>query len=280
MSAVTIPVFCCDHYLIISEKRNFGHIIESNTQREAKNIFDIYDMPLSELEYIKREILSGKDVFAALTSSGRALVLVKLKRSSYIMGVICVTLERLRYITNYFAKIHTSPTLTRRLRKCDSDIDENGVCELLALYFEQDNQCNIGKELIYKSILEYSSVYNIDVEMSSIKNADQGLMGVTHCEDMLHLFLHFMFITAARCGSDRIHIILSEIADRVIIHSEMNCNSFDIDTKRLDDISSMADALSVSFKYKLDGVILQMALCPYYIDDSQHGLKSKILFDF
>lgn len=280
MSTLTKRGVECDAYIIVSQTKHFGHIIEGNVNNAYRNIFDIYDIPLSELEYIKREMLLCGNAFAALTQSGNVLVFSRLQRSSYIMGVLCVSLECMKYITSVFECVNTSPTLIRRLRRCHADREYWNITNLLSLYFYRGACDDFSGEFIYKSILEYSSVYNLNVRINRAIVSGNSPVGAVMCTDMLYVFLHFMFIVAARCDVEVIDIGLSEIADRVIVNSEMNINSWDLYTQRLYELERIADALSVSLKYRLEGSNLKISLCPYFIDDSQHGLKSKIQFDF
>lgn len=270
----------CEAHIIVSHTRNFGHIIESNTKACKSNIFDIYDMPLSELEYIKREILSSDSMFAALTQSGNVLVFSRLGRSAYIMGVVCVSLEKAKHITDVFNSFNTSPTLTRRLRKCCSDVECESICELLMLFADKQYYEDLLGEFIYKSILEYASVYNFKINVSITRALESSPIGAVMCKDMLCLFLHYLFIVATKSNSDKIDIRIVEISDRLIIHSEINTNNTVCDTNGLDTLELIANSFSVSLKYSSCGGKMKISVCPYFIDDSQHGLKSKIQFDF
>lgn len=100
------------------------------------------------------------------------------------------------------------------------------------------------------------------------------------CKDMLCLFLHYLFIVATKSNSDKIDIRIVEISDRVIIHSEINTNNTVCDTNGLDTLELIANSFSVSLKYSSCGGKMKISVCPYFIDDSQNGLKSKIQFDF
>lgn len=270
----------CEAHIIVSHTSEFGHIIESNTKAGGKNIFDIYDMPLSEIEYIKREVISSDSMFAALTHTGSVLVFSRLGRSAYIMGVVCISIEEVKHIADVFDSLNTSPTLKRRLRKCSSGIEREGVCELLMLFSDKQYYEDLLGEFIYKSILEYASVYNFNVNVSITRALESNPIGAVICKDMLCLFLHYLFIVSTKNNLDKIDIRIVEMTDRAIIHSEINTNNTVFDVNGLEALELIANSFSVSLKYSSCGEKIKISVCPYFMDDSQQGLKSKIQFDF
>ena len=281
MNVLTEQTIICDTFIIVSQTRVFGHIIESNTQDVRDNIFDVYDVSLSEVEYIKRKALEGRDAFAALTATGDVLVFSRIKRSSYIMGVIRISIECMKYIMTVFPFVNTSPTLTRKLRRCHHDGEFKYVCGVLSLFYGIDIcEYRLG-EFIYTYILEYSSAYGCDVNIQSVKVRGINPVGAVMCEDMLHLYLHYLFITVRKQGVGKIEVRIDEISDRAVIHSRLFVGENEaLYAQKLSDLSQIADALSVSIKYKLCDGIAHISLCPYFTDDGQQGLKSKISFDF
>lgn len=270
----------CDTFIVVSQTKSFGHIIESNIKNCDNNIFEIYDMPLSELDYIKRESGSPDRLFAALTGSERVMVFSKLNRSASFMGVCCISLECMKYISNAFEFISASPTLTRRLRRCQADKEYPGIYGHISLFCDGSVYDETSSEFIYRRIMEYSSVYGVDVAVSSFRSADVERIGAVLSGEILNLFLHCLFIISVKSGAEKIDMRIDEIADRAIIHSQIKTDISTSNTQRLDTLKQISDALWVSLKYKIEDNAIKISVCPYFTDDSQQGLKSKILFEF
>lgn len=267
-------------YIISSDIRNFGRIIESSQDSGAKNIFELYDILQSEVAYVKKEVLGYSfGAFALRAQSGEAIVFVKHAGLSYALYVFVLSLRELKWLCERTQNINTSQTLKRYLKKCE----ENEPCYDAYDRIFGKNICVCDgvsdDECIYRGIIEYSSVYNCNVSLTqSVAKAYLGAEATVSFE-FLNILLHAIFMASKK----------HENADiSVMLESRGRVNSLEILISGVEfykllglfeELGNISNDFCTFFTYSQTDNGARIYTCPYFIDEGLLGVKSKIIFN-
>ena len=256
-----------------------GNIIESANDCDADNIFSLYEMNASEINFIKSMAWqSGEPVFATKTLDGDAILFVRQSRSAFVLCAFVLKIAQIKSLIDKGANVSMSPTLLRYVRKCQSGNDE-GVSEVLcAMGLIFDSQ-NLDMEYLERGIIGYSSVYNCNIQVSHSR-ADIYLgKEAILSREFLNIFLQSICISSAK---HKISNMLFDIEDRGEIFSlcvsATGCQIEDT-KKTLGFLSELADMLCVSFTYEYTNGGVNIHVCPYFVDEGLLGVKSRIIFN-
>ena len=280
MEACTRDFRLCslETYIVMTGMR-VGDIIEKSGNADGENIFDLYEMPTSEINFVKK--MTGSDrkrIFAIKTLDGNVLIFLRQVLSSYTMLVIKTGIPEVRGLIDGGVDICISPTLARYVRKCHT-VDVNVIMEALGdvmfLFLEDISD----REYVKKGIIGYSAVYNCNIQLcEKIESKYLGADAVISREFLDMLFMS-VSVLASKYGSADISC---EICDRGNIFSaEIFIDKCDGDGKEklLNILCELSDMLCVWFTYEyVDGGI-KIYACPYFVDDGLLGVKSRIIFE-
>ena len=275
----SLSSICADMYLVSSSYVSLGSIIESVNDTEFENIFDKYEMSVSEINFIKKMArFESKSIFAIKTLSGEALVFVKPERSSYILSTVVVSIPTVRELIDSGVNINMSPTLFRYVRKCEN----TPKSDFLALF--SDMLCLCGeyfsdKEYATRGIIGYSSVYNCNIRVSDeYRNLYSGAEAIISRE-FLNILIQSVCIASAKYGNRDIDLVFYQRGDIFSLDIFIcECEGERVE-RLLKFISCAADVFCAYFTYSFECGGVRIKACPYFTDEGLLGLKSRIIFE-
>lgn len=275
----SLSLSCADTYLVLSSHTCLGNIIESVNDTEFKNIFDKYEMSVSEINFIKKMAhFESKSVFAIKTLTGEALVFVKPERSSYVLSVVSVSIPTVRELIDIGVNINMSPTLARYVRKCE----HTNKSDFLAAFSDilcLCDECFSDKEYADRGIIGYSSVYNCNIRVTEeYRNLYSGAEAIISRE-FLNIFIQSVCIASAKYGKRNADFTLCQRGD--IFSFDIFIGGCDGDRveRLLEFLSNTADVFCTYFTYSFENGGVRIKSCPYFVDEGLLGVKSRIIFE-
>ena len=268
-----------DMYLILSSHACLGNIVESVNDTEFENIFDKYEMSVSEINFIKKMArFESKCVFAIKTLTGEALIFVKPERSSYILSTAAVSIPTVRELIDGGVNINMSPTLFRYVRKCENTHKSDFLAsfsDMLCLFGE----CFSDREYADRGIIGYSSVYNCNIRVSEeYKSLYSGAEAIISRE-FLNVLIQSVCIASAKYGNRDIDLTFCQRGDIFSLDIFMcECKGERVE-RLLEFISCVADEFCAYFTYSFEGGGVRIKACPYFADEGLLGVKSRIIFE-
>ena len=270
---------CADAYLVESSSRGLGSIIESINDKDVDNIFDLYDMSLSEINFVKK--MAGGDrrsVFAIKTLTAEALVFIKPEKGFCLLPIFVISIPEVKSLVDSGLPLDMSPTLARYVRKCVAsekselfDMFYNLLCPNLDLMTD--------KEYFNRGIMECASVYNCNIQvLESYGNIYSGAEAVISRE-FFDILMRVLSISAVKYGKGEMEITLcgrGDIFSFDIFIQSLGGERFE---NLLEFIISASDYLCTYFAYFFDGDGVRIKACPYFADEGLLGVKSRIIFE-
>ena len=255
-----------------------GNIIESANDHNADNIFSLYQMSDSEINFIKSMAWqSGEHVFATKTLDGDAILFIRQSRSAFVLCAFVLEMSQIKSLIDRGANINMSPTLARYIRKCQCGDDEGISDVLCAMSLAFDGEI-LDMEYLERGIIGYSSVYNCNIQVNHSKADIYGGKEAILSREFLNIFVQSICISSVK---HKIREMLFDIQDRGDIFSlrvfVAQCQVEGM-TKLMGLLSELADMLCVSFTYECTDGGVDIHVCPYFVDDGLLGVKSRIIF--
>ena len=267
-------------YIISSNIRNFGRIIESSQDSGAKNIFELYDILQSEVAYVKKEVLGYSfGAFALRAQSGEAIVFVKHAGLSYALYVFVLSLPELKWLCERTQDVNTSQTLKRYLKKCEGNVPCYDAYD--RIFRENICACDgiSDDECIYRGIMEYSSVYNCNIRLTQRMAKAYCGVEATVSFEFLNILLHAVFMASKKHEGASVSIVLESRGRVNSLEILILGVEFDRLVGLLEELFEASNAFSTFFTYSKTDDGTRIYTCPYFIDEGLLGVKSKIIFN-
>ena len=275
----SLSLSCADMYIVLSSHACLGNIVESVNDTEFENIFDKYEMSVSEINFIKKMAhFESKSVFAIKTLTGEALVFVKPERSSYILSAIAVSIPTVKELIDSGVNINMSPTLTRYVRKCEHTPKSDFLAafsDMLCLY----DECFSDKEYADRGIIGYSSVYNCNIRVSEeYRDLYSGSEAIISRE-FLNILIQSVCIASAKYGKGNADLMFCQRGDIFSFDIFIGGCEGERVERLLEFLSNTADVFCTYFTYSFEVGGVRIKACPYFADEGLLGVKSRIIFE-
>lgn len=262
-------------YLVTAGMR-LGNIIESFYPTKLENIFDIYEMAASEINFVKAMSNGeGQNLFAVKTLDGESLLFVRQSRDICAMAVLCLHIEQIKELLDSGFDINLSPTLSRFVRKCTS-FEKTGIYDVLCnMNFYMDGSIS-DKECVYRGMIGCSSVYNCNIEVSERNEKIYSGVEAIMSREFFSLLTSCVCMASSKYGSGEVISCIEDRGNVIAVDITAYMSRCERVERLMSVLCELADMLCVSITYEIFDDRVRIYTCPYYVDDGLLGVKSRI----
>lgn len=270
---------CADAYIVESSYRELGNIVESINDKDCESIFDVYDMALSEVNFVKRiSRYEERGIFGIKTLSSEAIIFIKRERDSYAMSAFSISISQVKELVDNGICVHMSPTLERYVRKCRT-MEKSEFFHMFYSMISEYSSLSDDKEYLYRGIAASSSVYNCNISIRDESRVLYSGAEAIMSREFLSVMLQCVCIASVKYGKGEADIFCFDRGDIFSLDIFLpECSGERVDAL-LKFLSDMADSLCTYFTYFTDGNGVRIKTCPYFADEGLLGVKSRIIFE-
>lgn len=268
-----------DTYLVESSPRGLGSIIESTNNKDSQNIFDLYDMSLSEVNFVKKMVGGARrSVFAIKTLTAEALVFVKPEKGFCVLPVFVISIPEVKSLIDSGLPLDMSPTLSRYVRKCATG-ETSEISDILCGMLCHGLDTATEKEYFCRGIMECATVYNCNIQIfEEYGNAYSGAEAVISRE-FFDTLMRVLSISATKYGKGEMNVTLCGHGDIFSFDILIPSLGGEKALRLLEFLVSESEYLCTYFAYFACGDGVRIKACPYFADEGLLGVKSRIIFE-